>query len=328
MRNLMITGGAGYIGSICSHELKKAGHEVIIYDSLQHGDRNRISDLPLVIGETTDYSFVKETLQQYQIEAVMHFAAWIEMGESMVDPGKYFHNNVNGALQLLRAMVDCKIDKFIFSSTAGVYGNPVQIPIKEDDPKQPLNPYGESKLMVETMLKWFDQIHHLRSITIRYFNAAGAMLDGSLGEAHEPESHLIPNIIKAVLEDREFTLFGDDYPTIDGTCIRDYIHIIDLAQAHLLAMRAIFDGMETGCFNLGNGEGHSVRQVIDCARKITRHSIPVKEVDRRPGDPARLVASSTLARSTLGWEPKYPDLESIISSAWAWHQSHPQGYQS
>ncbi|NMC36492.1 UDP-glucose 4-epimerase GalE [Candidatus Beckwithbacteria bacterium] len=316
---ILVTGGAGYIGSICAHELKKAGHEVVIFDSLQHGDRERVKDYELVIGETTDFEFVKKTLAQHKIEAVMHFAAWIEMGESMVDPGKYFHNNVNGALQLLRAMVDVKVDKLIFSSTAGVYGNPVQIPIKEDDPKTPVNPYGESKLMVERMLRWFDQIHHLRSITIRYFNAAGALLDGSLGEAHEPESHLIPNIIKAVQEKREFTLFGDDYETFDGTCVRDYIHVLDLASAHIMALQVLSEGHATNVYNAGTGQGYSNKQIIEMVEKVTGQSVRVNISQRRPGDANELIADSTKLQQDLGWKPQYSDLETIVTSAWKWH---------
>ncbi|MGI5828057.1 MAG: NAD-dependent epimerase/dehydratase family protein, partial [Patescibacteria group bacterium] len=217
---ILVTGGAGYIGAVTAHELVKAGYEVVVFDNLQHGDRHRIDGMDLVVGDTTNFDLISQTLRSYHIEAVIHFAAWIEMGESMQDPGKYFYNNVYGTLQLLNAMVSERVDKLVFSSTAGVYGNPIKIPIAEDDPQNPLNPYGESKLIVEKMLRWFSEIHNLRSIAIRYFNAAGALPEGKLGESHDPESHLIPNIMKAVLEDREFTLFGDDYNTPDGTCVR------------------------------------------------------------------------------------------------------------
>jgi UDP-glucose-4-epimerase GalE len=249
----------------------------------------------------------------------MHFAAWIEMGESMQDPGKYFYNNTFGALQLLRAMVDSKIDKLIFSSTAGVYGNPERVPIAESDRKIPVNPYGQSKLMVEQILSWYSQIHHLRSITIRYFNAAGALLDGSLGEAHDPETHLIPNAIRSVLENMPFTLFGNDYSTPDKSCIRDYIHVLDLASAHRVALDALAKGHNTDIYNAGTGKGYSNRDVISMVEKVSGKTVQTIITSRRPGDADQLVADSSRLQKEFAWQPQYSDLATIIGSAWKWH---------
>ncbi len=316
---ILVTGGAGYIGSITAYELKRTGHEVVIFDSLHHGDKNRIQDFELIIGETTDYNVLVDVFRSHHIDAVIHFAAWIEMGESMQNPGKYFYNNVYGSLQLLRAMVDSGVLQLVFSSTAGVYGTPERIPIAEDDRKVPLNPYGESKLMVEKMLNWYSEIHQLRSISIRYFNAAGAFLDGSLGEAHEPESHLIPNVIRALKENREFTLFGDDYETYDGTCVRDYIHVLDLASAHIVALEALASGHATDVYNAGTGNGYSNRDVVSMIEKVSKQQVRVSVQPRRPGDAAILVADSSKLQSQLHWQPQYSDLETIIQSAWKWH---------
>lgn len=316
---ILVTGGAGYIGAVTAHELVKAGHEVVVFDNLQHGDRNRIDGMDLVVGDTTNFDLISQTLRSYHIEAVIHFAAWIEMGESMQDPGKYFYNNVYGTLQLLNAMVSERVDKLVFSSTAGVYGNPIKIPIAEDDPQNPLNPYGESKLIVEKMLRWFSEIHNLRSIAIRYFNAAGALPEGKLGESHDPESHLIPNIMKAVLEDREFTLFGDDYNTPDGTCVRDYIHVLDLASAHILALEALEKEHKTGVYNAGTGKGYSNKEIIAMIEKVSGRQVKVKVSPRRPGDADILVADSSKLQKELNWKPQYSDLETIIETAWQWH---------
>lgn len=316
---ILITGGAGYIGAVTAEYLAAKNHEVIIYDSLEHGDKNRVKNFPLVVGKTTDYESVRLALHDYKIDAVIHFAAWIEMGESMKDPGKYFYNNYFGALELLRACVAEHVDKLVFSSTAGVYGNPVNIPTKEDDPKNPVNPYGESKLMVEKTLSWFSQIHNLRSISLRYFNAAGALLDGTLGECHEPESHLIPNIINAVKNDQKFNLFGNDYQTADGSCIRDYIHVLDLASAHHLALEALTSGHQTDVYNAGTGNGYSNLEVIQMIEKISGQKVKINISARRPGDADKLIADSSKLQRKLNWKPQYSDLETIIKSAWSWH---------
>jgi UDP-glucose 4-epimerase len=317
---VLVTGGAGYIGAVTVSQLHKIGHEVVVFDSLKHGDQKRIKDFPLVVGETTNFEQIRQAIRDYRVDAVIHFAAWIEMGESMKDPGKYFFNNVNGSLQLLNAMVAEHVDKLVFSSTAGVYGNPVNIPIKEDDPKNPLNPYGESKLMVETMLKYFDQIHSLRSISLRYFNAAGALPGGKLGECHKPESHLIPNIIKAVLNDEEFHLFGDDYKTKDGTCVRDYIHILDLASAHILSLDALGKGHKTDIYNVGTGNGYSNKEVLDTIEKISGKKVKLAIDPRRPGDADTLVADNSKIRNELKWKATHSDLKLIIQTAWDWHR--------
>ncbi|MBU1084783.1 MAG: UDP-glucose 4-epimerase GalE [Candidatus Beckwithbacteria bacterium] len=308
---ILVTGGKGYIGAITAKELVNQGHKVVIYDKKNN---QKIQD-----GE-----LLEKTLKDEKIEAVMHFAAYIEMGESMENPYKYFENNVFGSLNLLEAMRKTKVNKLIFSSTAGVYGNPIRVPIKEDDQKKPENPYGESKLMVERLLKWYDKIHDLKSISLRYFNAAGATLDGTLGENHEPESHLIPNVIKAVIKRQEFKLFGDDYPTADGTCIRDYIHVLDLAEAHILGLKALNQGHKTDVFNVGTGIGYSNKQVIEMVKKVIKIDLMVKVKPRRIGDANELVADSGKLQNTLGWKPEYSDLKTIIESAYKWHSKSGQ----
>jgi len=317
---ILVTGGAGYIGSITSHQLVKAGHQVVVFDSLAHGHKDTVADLDLVIGETQDINFLINVINQKKIEAVIHFAAFIEMGESMKDPYKYFYNNVFGSLQLIKAMVKTGVDKIVFSSSAGVYGNPERLPVKEDDKKEPTNPYGQSKLMVERLLAWFDKIHQLRSISLRYFNAAGATLDGKLGEAHEPESHLIPNILKAFIAGKEFVLHGDDYQTADGTCIRDYIHVLDLAQTHILALEALAEGHKTDLYNAGTGKGYSNKQVIEMVEKVTGKKVKVKIGPRRPGDANELVADAAKFQKEFNWQPQYSDLRTIIESAYNWHK--------
>lgn len=325
---VLVTGGAGYIGSITARELIKKGYEVIIYDSLENGHREAIEGLDLVIGETQDVKFLINVIRDKKIQAVIHFAAYIEMAESYKNPYKYFYNNVYGSLQLFKAMVKNRVDKLVFSSTAGVYGNPVRLPIKENDPKNPENPYGESKLMVENLLKWFDKAHGLRSISLRYFNAAGATLDGKLGEDHNPESHLIPRVIKTALGmEKELTLYGNDYKTPDGTCIRDYIHVLDLASAHILALEALEKGAKSNIFNVGTGKGYSNKQVIEMVKKITAKDFKVKIGPRRPGDADKLIADPNKIKNKLGWQPKYSDLETIIETAYRWHKNHPFGYQ-
>lgn len=314
-----MTGGAGYIGSITARELKKEGFEVVIFDSLEKGHEKAVKGFELVKGNTKDQGLVAKTLRKYKIGAVMHFAAYIEMGESMKKPDKYFDNNVIGTVGLLEAMMETKVDKLIFSSTAGVYGNPERVPIKEDDRKLPENPYGQSKLMVEEILDFYDRIYDLRSICIRYFNAAGASLDGKMGEAHKPESHLIPNLIKAVMENKEFVLYGDDYPTPDGTCIRDYIHVLDLAEVHILALKALEKGHKRGVYNAGGGRGYSNKEVVEMVKKVSGKDLKVKVGSRRPGDANELVADSSKFQKEFNWKPKYSDLKTIVESAWKWH---------
>jgi UDP-glucose 4-epimerase len=323
--NILVTGGAGYIGSVVTSELLRAGQAVVVYDNLSHGNRAAVpSSVELVEGDVADSAKVREVLTRKKIDAVMHFAALIEAGESMKVPARYFRNNTASTLSLLEGMLECDVNKFVFSSTAALYGEPENIPIRETDPLRPTNAYGESKLLVERMLDWFHRIHGLRYASLRYFNAAGAA--GDLGEAHVPESHLIPLVLQVALGKRPaISIYGIDYPTRDGTCVRDYIHVLDLAQAHVLALDAL-GSQEKLIYNLGNGRGFTVREVIEVARNVTGHSIPATETPRRPGDPAVLVASSDKIQRELAWKPQHADLEQIVASAWEWHQKHPEGY--
>jgi UDP-glucose 4-epimerase len=322
---ILVTGGAGYIGSVVGADLESAGHDVVVYDNLYRGHREAIpSKAKFVQGDVADKEKLDRLFDSERFDAVMHFAALIEAGESMQAPERYFRNNSASTLSLLEAMLKAGIRKFVFSSTAALYGEPKQIPIREDDELKPTNAYGESKLLVEQMLAWFHRIHGLRYASLRYFNAAGAA--GELGEAHEPESHLIPLVLQVALGKREkISIYGTDYPTPDGTCIRDYIHISDLSAAHLLAL----DGLQQRdklIYNLGNGRGFSVREVINVARAVTGRPIHTQESPRRAGDPAVLVASSEKIQHELGWKPRHPELEAIIGSAWEWHQRYPRGY--
>ncbi|NMB56834.1 UDP-glucose 4-epimerase GalE [Candidatus Beckwithbacteria bacterium] len=319
---ILITGGAGYIGAINAKVLRDLGHEVVILDSLIHGQETRVEGAKFYQGETKNIDLVKEILLQNQIEAVIHFAAFIEAGESMQNPYKYFDNNTYGSLQLLQAMIETNVKKLVFSSTAAVYGNPVHLPIKENDPKMPINAYGESKLMVEKMLKWFDQIYGLKAICLRYFNAAGAIPEGVLGECHDPETHLIPNIIKAILEDRQFNLFGNDYETEDGTCVRDYIHVLDLAQAHVVALQALMNNHASDAYNVGTGTGYSNKQILEMIEQVSGQKVKLNYCPRREGDPAILVADSSKLKTEFNWEPKYSDLQNIIQTAWDWHSKN------
>jgi UDP-glucose 4-epimerase len=325
--NVLVTGGAGYIGSVVTSELLRAGHSVVVYDNLSHGYRQSIPrGVELVTGDIADRDKLAATITRAKISAVMHFAALIEAGESMQVPERYFRNNTASTLALLETMLDHKVERFVFSSTAALYGEPENVPIRETDTLKPTNAYGESKLLVERMLDWFHRIHGLRYASLRYFNAAGAT--ETLGEAHRPESHLIPLILQVALEKRpSISIYGTDYPTKDGTCVRDYIHVLDLAQAHMLALEAL-GSHDRLIYNLGNGRGFSVREVIEVARKISGHPIPVTETPRRPGDPAVLVASSEKIQRELKWRPQHAELEQIIASAWRWHQAHPNGYQA
>jgi UDP-glucose 4-epimerase len=325
---ILVTGGAGYIGSIMVKQLGEKGFEVVVFDNLSSGHKEAVEGVPLFEGDTLDKKVLESAFVQNKFEAVMHFAGVISMGESMENPYKYFLNNTLGALSLLEIMVNHKVDKLIFSSTAGVYGNPVQLPIKEDDPKNPTNPYGESKLMVEKILSWYDKVYGLRSISLRYFNAAGATLDGQFGEDHKDETHIIPLAIKAALTNTEFTIYGKDYKTKDGTCIRDYVHVIDLCQAHLLALDVLMNNHQTDFFNVGPGIGFSNIEVVEMVKKVSGVDFPVRFGERRPGDADELVADPTKIKKELGWQPKNSDLTTIIETAWKWHKAHPKGYQS
>lgn len=326
---VLVTGGAGYIGSHTVAALLEKGEEVIIVDSLATGHRKAVLGGKLYVGDLRDSDFLDQVFQSHEIDAVIHFAANSLVGESMQQPGKYYHNNVYGTLCLLEKMVAFGVKRIVFSSTAATYGNPERVPIDEMDRTEPTNPYGETKLAMERMIRWFDTAHGIKSISLRYFNAAGAHPEGGIGEDHQPETHLIPLVLQVPLEKREhISIFGDDYETDDGTCIRDYIHVCDLADAHILAMEKLRQGGNSAVYNLGNGQGFTVKQVIQIAREVTGHPIPSKIEARRPGDPAILVASSERARAELGWNPKYSSLEEMIAHAWNWHRKHPNGYGS
>lgn len=319
---ILVTGGAGYIGSICTEEMLNRGHEVAVLDNLTEGHRAAVDPRAVFFeADLADREAVTRAIGEFAPDAVMHFAANALVGESMTDPSKYFRNNVSNGVNLLDAMVHGGVKKFVFSSTCATFGVPVRMPIDETLPQQPINPYGESKLMFEKILRWYDEIHGLRFTALRYFNAAGA--SEKFGEHHRIETHLIPNVLKVALGQKDAVeIYGTDYETPDGTCIRDYIHILDLADAHI---RALGRG-QSGFFNLGTGGGTSVREVIDCCRRITGREIAVREKPRRPGDPPRLVAASDKIRTELGWQPKFQNIEAIVQSAWAWHLKNPQGY--
>ena len=320
--NVLVTGGAGYIGSICVEELINSGHKVTVLDNLSEGHHSAVDPRAKFIeGNLGDPATAHRAIKEAQAEAIIHFAAHALVGESMQNPGKYFRNNVASGLELLEAAAQNKVRKFVFSSTCATYGPPDRVPMTEDLPQRPINPYGESKLMFEKMLLWYQQIFGLEFVAFRYFNAAGA--SKKYGEHHRIETHLIPNVLKVPLgQAAQCEIYGTDYPTPDGTCIRDYIHIVDLAQAHILAM----EPGQQGFFNLGNGEGYSVREVIKMCEKVSGKSIPAVEKPRRPGDPPRLVAGAQKAFTELGWKPKYAKLEDIVSTAWDWHKAHPNGY--
>jgi UDP-glucose 4-epimerase len=320
--NVFVTGGAGYIGSVCVEELLNAGHLVTVYDNLTEGHRSAVDPRAhFVLGQPECDHDIRDAVRAARPDAILHFAANALVGESMTNPGKYFHNNVANGLKLLDAAVDAKVPKFVFSSTCATYGPPDRVPMTEDLPQRPINPYGESKLMFEKMLNWYHQIHGLEFVAFRYFNAAGA--SANFGEHHRIETHLIPNVLRVALgQSPQCEIYGTDYPTPDGTCIRDYIHVADLAQAHMLALAP---GRQ-GFYNLGNGDGSSVRQVIETCEKVTGTPIPVVQKPRRPGDPPRLVASAAKAITELGWKPKFPKLHDIVATAWAWHKKNPTGY--
>ena len=325
---ILVLGGAGYIGSHTVYELIDAGRDVVVADNLLTGFRAAVHPKARFYQlDIRDRKALDVLFQAEQIDGVIHFAASSQVGESMSDPLKYYDNNLHGTMVLLQAMVAHGVDKIVFSSTAATYGEPENIPILETDPTHPTNTYGETKLSMERMFHWVGQAHGLRYVSLRYFNACGAHKSGQIGEAHNPETHLIPLILQVPLGERQSVgIFGTDYETRDGTCVRDYIHVTDLAQAHILAMEYLQNGGESSIFNLGNGVGFTVKDVIDTARKVTGHPIPAVESPRRAGDPAQLVASSEKARTVLGWKPQYDDLETIIASAWKWHETHPNGY--
>lgn len=323
--NIFLTGGAGYIGSVSADVLLNAGHSVTVYDSLITGHRSAVNEAARFIeADLADLDSLSAALKTDAFDAVMHFAAFIEAGESMVAPGKYFQNNVGLSLGLIEACVQAGVTRFVLSSTAAVYASSDD-PLSEEDPLGPANVYGQTKLMIEQTLEWYRTVHGLRYAALRYFNAAGAL--PGRGEAHRPESHLIPLVLRVALDQMdEVKIFGTDYPTPDGTCIRDYIHVSDLVEAHLLALEKLNDDDQL-VYNLGTGSGYSVRQVIETAREISNHPIPAIEAPRRPGDAPRLVASSDKIQRELGWNPKYPDLSQIVQSAWEWQRSHPRGYE-
>ena len=326
---ILVCGGAGYIGSHAVHALVEKGEQVVIVDNLQTGHRSALNPAAKFYeGDIRDAAVLEKIFTENKIEAVIHFAANSLVGESMEKPLLYFNNNVYGMQVLLEAMVRHGVDKIVFSSTAATYGEPKRVPIHEDDETCPTNTYGETKLTMEKMMKWVSRANGVRYVSLRYFNAAGALPDGSIGEDHKTETHLIPLILQVPTGRRDhITVFGDDYPTPDGTCLRDYIHVVDLADAHVLALEYLRKGGASDIFNLGNGQGFSVKEMIAAAEKATGRSIKVEIGARRAGDPAQLIASSEKARTVLGWKPQFTDVEQVIGTAWKWHESHPHGYE-
>jgi UDP-glucose 4-epimerase len=324
---VLVTGGAGYIGGVVVAQLLQRAYDVVVLDDLSNGCRAAVPEgARLAVGDVGDRAALDRLFREYSFDAVMHFAAFIEAGESMKFPAKYFRNNTANALTLLDAVTTHKVPRFVFSSTAALYGTPERTPIEETDTLRPTNTYGETKLLVERMLEWFNRIHGLRYACLRYFNAAGAA--GAQGEDHHPESHLIPLTLQVALDQRkELSIYGTDYPTADGTCVRDYVHVSDLASAHVLVLQALKE-KDKLIYNLGNGHGFSVREVIETARRVTGQAIPALETQRRPGDPAVLVASAEKIKKELGWQPEYASLEAIVRSAWDWRRAHPAGYSS
>lgn len=322
---ILVTGGAGYIGSHAVLSLKEKGYNVVILDNLVYGHRDIVENnlkVELIVGETSDRALLDQIFNTREISAVMHFAAYAYVGESVENPAKYYHNNVVGTLTLLEAMQQAGVNQFVFSSTCATYGIPETVPIPETHPQHPINPYGASKLMVERILNDFDTAYGLKSVSFRYFNAAGADPQGRTGEDHNPETHLIPLILLTALGKRKaIKIFGTDYPTRDGTCIRDYIHVTDLAQAHVLGLEYLLNGGNSDVFNLGNGNGFTVREMIATAKEVTQTDFMVEETERRPGDPAMLVGSSEKAHQVLGWQPEYASLNQIFAHAWQWHQN-------
>ncbi len=322
MKNILVTGGAGYIGSHCCKELAQKGYHPVTVDNLVYGHKKNVKWGDFSQGHVGDRKVVEKIFDKYDIEAVMHFAAYAYVGESVTDPRKYYHNNLCGTIDLLHCMLDCGINKIIFSSTCATYGLPQRIPIDETHPRKPISPYGKSKFMIEEILKDYDNAYGMRFISLRYFNAAGADPDGELGEEHNPETHLIPLILKvAGGHSKNLHVFGSDYETQDGSCIRDYIHVTDLARAHILALENLLDGGLSDFINLGTGKGSSVLNIIKIASRVTGRNVPYVVTARRPGDPAVLIASNTKAGQVLGWQPEYTDIEDIIRTAWNWHKN-------
>jgi UDP-glucose 4-epimerase len=337
MGTVLVAGGAGYIGSFAVKALVSAGHDVVVFDSLRQGHREAIDRLiaatpngsqrlSLVVGDVRDRDQLRDVLVSRRVDAVMHFAAWLLVGESVSRPVEYYENNVTGTLSVLGAMAEAGVRQFIFSSTAATFGEPQTAPIDEDHPQRPINTYGETKLAIERALPHFERAYGLRSVVLRYFNAAGADPDGLLGEHHEPEVHLIPRAIDAVLGGEPLAVFGDDYPTPDGTCLRDYVHVVDLADAHLRALAHLARGGESRAYNLGIGRPFSVKEVLSAVERVTGRAVPHSLQARRPGDPAVLYASNARIRHDFGWEPRFADLETIVDTAWQWRRRHPRGY--
>jgi len=326
-KTILVCGGAGYIGSHTVIELLNKGYEVVIADNLEYGHKQAVSgDSRLVVGDLRDKVFVSDLFKQFKFDAVIDFAAYIEVGESVENPLKYFENNVSGAMNVLEAMKHNDVNHIVFSSTAAVYGLPKIVPINEDSPTIPINPYGESKLMTEKILKWSDEAHGITYAALRYFNVAGAHLSGKIGEDHRPETHLIPCVIKSALNGETVGIFGDDYNTPDGTCVRDYIHVTDLANAHVLAVEKLIGGSASSVYNLGNGAGFSNMEILSMAKKVSGIDIKHEVRPRRAGDPDVLIASSEKICSELGWKPKFAALEKIIETAFNWHKNNPKGY--
>ncbi len=325
---MLVTGGAGYIGSHACRALHRAGYMVVVLDNLSAGHRAAVRYGELVEADIADTAAVRAAFRRHEIGAVMHFAAFLDVGESVRDPARYYRNNVVGALSVLEAMAAESVPHFVFSSTCATYGEPIETPIAETHPQQPINSYGESKLAIERALPHFERAFGLRWTALRYFNAAGADPDGELGEDHSPEIHLIPRAIEAAMGGRGLLVFGNDYPTPDGTCLRDYIHVADLAEAHVLALEAIVETGKSGSYNLGTGRPHSVLEVIDSVQRATGREVPWTLAPRRDGDPAVLYAAPQKAQAALHWKPKYPDLDTIVGTAWQWHRTHPDGHRA
>jgi UDP-glucose-4-epimerase GalE len=324
---VLVTGGAGYIGSHAAKALSLAGYRVVVFDNLTAGHREAVKYGDLVVGDITDVAAVAEALERHAVSAVMHFAAYLDVGESVREPVKYYRNNVVGALSVLEAMAARSVTQFVFSSTCATYGDPIETPIGENHPQRPINSYGETKLAIERALPHFARAHGIHSVALRYFNAAGADPDGEIGEDHAPEIHLIPRAIEAATGGRGLQVFGDDYATPDGTCLRDYIHVTDLADAHVRALEALAAAGQSAVYNLGTGVPHSVREVIDAVERVTGQKVPWTLAPRRAGDPAALYARADRARSELGWVPRFSDITSIVGTAWEWHRVHPNGYR-
>ena len=328
MGAVLLAGGAGYIGSHAARALRAARRDVVVLDNLEAGHRGAVHGIPLVVADIADKRVVRDTMRRYRVTSVMHFAALLSVGESVRSPARYYAGNVAKTLALLDAMVEEGVKRLVFSSTAAVYGEPRETPITENHSTRPVNPYGETKLAIENLLPHYERAYGLRAVRLRYFNAAGADPEGDIGEDHRPEEHLIPCALAAAAGGPPLTVFGDDYPTPDGTCLRDYVHVSDLAAAHMLALAALESGAPLRVCNLGSGRGYSVREVVAAVERVTGATVPCEAAGRRGGDPAVLLASGARARSELGWEPVYVALDAIVETAWRWHRSHPRGYES